>query len=736
MERKEKEVITSFAEDGRYVDFYDRELAGYVYLKNFDKINLPGKQELSANFLRHVFTENRLEQLMKAFLYVLEKEDEEKYKSMKKENGFEADEVMEAMSDALMENFRSYGVIFKIIADEIRREYVTQPNPIKKLVEKSFFKNFFDGLNLPYGARAFFVLNLINAKVGWMFPRDRDDEYKSRIFENLLEKDVVNRTVYTRNLNNHFIKLGLFSDEWKVADYIVAFFEGEKESFVMQKMDCDSIVDVHSPASIRSINFQESLVFSDLVSKSWSGEEKGIFCLNGTENFRLFNYLNFLCYSEFSRSIYRLKQDVKDTSRKEKEFYIYANSVWLKNSKSKLMVLDEEILSDFWKGEDKNEALIRMVNGQGGKSFKGTLLENIQCPVVLCVEKMTKERKRALKENGIDILYDLKLKVPAEDQAVYRMKAIGYFCGKGFCSEVLKAAVDGCLELKLSPGKWPEVVQVMKLGKSLSYDLALLLMKNKFGEEKKKGAVKENKHYCLEAINATESVPDMLKALKNAEEFHREHPDESYAARIKLSGLSGTGKTEYTKFVAKSLNKELKVIRASEILGMYVGQTEQNIRAAFEEAAEKDAVLLIDEADSFLHCRGDNVNHHNDSKVNEFLVQMEEFPGILFCNTNMPENLDKATDRRFHFNVGFLPVTKDGLKLLTDSYFSEYGITEEQLNRVYQSGDVTPGDFGAVFGKIRFIDKEKINADYITEELCKIVAAKTRSFERKIGFGD
>ena len=45
------------------------------------------------------------------------------------------------------------------------------------------------------------------------------------------------------------------------------------------------------------------------------------------------------------------------------------------------------------------------------------------------------------------------------------------------------------------------------------------------------------------------------------------------------------------------------VRRASDLLSCWVGATEQNIARAFEEARKDDAVLLIDEADSFLQDR-------------------------------------------------------------------------------------------------------------------------------------
>lgn len=43
--------------------------------------------------------------------------------------------------------------------------------------------------------------------------------------------------------------------------------------------------------------------------------------------------------------------------------------------------------------------------------------------------------------------------------------------------------------------------------------------------------------------------------------------------------------------------------KASDLLGPFVGQTEQQLVAAFAETKQKNAILMIDEADSFLGSR-------------------------------------------------------------------------------------------------------------------------------------
>ena len=107
----------------------------------------------------------------------------------------------------------------------------------------------------------------------------------------------------------------------------------------------------------------------------------------------------------------------------------------------------------------------------------------------------------------------------------------------------------------------------------------------------------------------------------------------------------------------------------------------------------------------------------------------------MFCNTNLPEILDSATDRRFHFKVCFKPLTKEGTEILWKKYFPDYEISGEKLNEIFRAGDITPGDFGALGQRIRFLDKEKICADYIADELKTMVAGKKDNKKsRKIGF--
>ena len=71
--------------------------------------------------------------------------------------------------------------------------------------------------------------------------------------------------------------------------------------------------------------------------------------------------------------------------------------------------------------------------------------------------------------------------------------------------------------------------------------------------------------------------------------------------------------------------------------------------AMFEEAAPRQAVLLLDEADSFLRSRRMAERHYEVSEVNEMLQGMERFAGVFICTTNLFQELDEAALRRFTF---------------------------------------------------------------------------------------
>jgi AAA+ superfamily predicted ATPase len=156
-----------------------------------------------------------------------------------------------------------------------------------------------------------------------------------------------------------------------------------------------------------------------------------------------------------------------------------------------------------------------------------------------------------------------------------------------------------------------------------------------------------------------------------------------------LYGPPGTGKSAFARYLAGRLGIQVLQIRASDILGMYVGQSEKNIAAAFEEAREAGAMLIFDEADSLLWDRRDAQRAWEASQVNEMLTWMEEHPLPVCFTTNLMDRIDQASLRRFTFNVRFEFLDRSALARAWRVFFG--------LDSVPDSGlvftNLAPGDF-------------------------------------------
>jgi SpoVK/Ycf46/Vps4 family AAA+-type ATPase len=176
------------------------------------------------------------------------------------------------------------------------------------------------------------------------------------------------------------------------------------------------------------------------------------------------------------------------------------------------------------------------------------------------------------------------------------------------------------------------------------------------------------------------------------------------SARICLYGAPGTGKTAYGRWLADQMDAPLHVKRASDLLGMYVGQSEKNIASAFEQAQLDGAVLLIDEVDSFLQDRSEARHSWQVSQVNEMLTQMEAFQGVFIASTNLMGQLDPAVLRRFDLKVKFDYMNSEQVCALLCRYCEVQRLaspTRKELQAVSALSNLTPGDFAAVLRQSR-----------------------------------
>lgn len=205
--------------------------------------------------------------------------------------------------------------------------------------------------------------------------------------------------------------------------------------------------------------------------------------------------------------------------------------------------------------------------------------------------------------------------------------------------------------------------------------------------------------------------------------------------KLFLYGVPGTGKTCLANYLAQQMDIPVLRYAASDLLGMYVGETEAKIAAMFETASQDPCVLFLDEADSFFRSRANATRSWEVSQVNELLQKMEDFQGIFICATNLFQDLDPAVLRRFAFKIEFLPLLADqrlALFIRDALHGADDLLTNPMRQAVLQMDGLTPGDFQVVRQQNHLFATE-LSPDNWLKMLSKELAGKQQG-KRSIGF--
>jgi SpoVK/Ycf46/Vps4 family AAA+-type ATPase len=208
----------------------------------------------------------------------------------------------------------------------------------------------------------------------------------------------------------------------------------------------------------------------------------------------------------------------------------------------------------------------------------------------------------------------------------------------------------------------------------------------------------------------------------------------SHSGRLCLCGPPGTGKTAFARYLAERLGHPVHSKSASRLLSKWVGDSEKNVARAFEAAAQEQAILVIDEADSLLIERRASQANWEVSLTNEFLTQMEAFPGILVASTNMLEGLDEASLRRFDLKVRFDFLTSEQAWQLLCHQCSLLDVPDpepELRHRMDALSNLTPGDFAAVRRRHRL---QPLHASVHWVSALEGECALKRGHRNRIGF--
>jgi SpoVK/Ycf46/Vps4 family AAA+-type ATPase len=304
------------------------------------------------------------------------------------------------------------------------------------------------------------------------------------------------------------------------------------------------------------------------------------------------------------------------------------------------------------------------------------------------------------------------------------------------CTQGLNVSAEWCEEIAansaLSPALMTRAAKVasamFEAGASPSAELLLddvieSAVKVQTGENHRVKKKNGGFGYQLDAVNSDCHLPDVIDGLVATGE-----------GRICLYGPPGTGKSAFAKHVAKALGKPALLRRASDILGSLVGQTEHNLAAMFQEAKAENAVLILDEADSFLRDRDGAIRNWEITIVNEMLTQMESFEGIFFATTNLMDHLDSASLRRFDMkiNLGFLKYEQRRVLFRNACESLKFDVASSFETRLRDLDHLTPGDFDNVLRQSRL--RPLRTAEDLIERLKQETKLKKQASTRSIGF--
>ena len=282
----------------------------------------------------------------------------------------------------------------------------------------------------------------------------------------------------------------------------------------------------------------------------------------------------------------------------------------------------------------------------------------------------------------------------------------------------------------LTPAILSRTIRVAKELNTSNFAETLLMMFNQTLKSQNKPKIEPlvlgKADYNLDYVACNDNIHRISEGLK-----------QSKKGRICCYGPPGTGKTAWAAWLAEQLDMPLLLKQGSDLLNPYVGGTEQNIAQAFEQAKADNALLVLDEVDTFLFSREGANRSWERSQVNEMLTQIERFEGLMVVSTNLIEVLDPAALRRFDLKLKFdyltlkqrLDFAKQQAELLGLPLLSE-----EDLSQIESLNLLTPGDFAAVARRHQFSPFQKVQ-DWLSalQGECEVKPAFSAT-TRRIGF--
>lgn len=245
------------------------------------------------------------------------------------------------------------------------------------------------------------------------------------------------------------------------------------------------------------------------------------------------------------------------------------------------------------------------------------------------------------------------------------------------------------------------------------------------------------KGYSLDGLNIKGKI-GLSKIVMAIRHFYDDSFNSSSEDKPRMNllmfGPPGTGKSEFVKYLGKELDRNVLVMKGSDLISKYVGETEQKIAAAFRRAEDEHAILFFDEIDGLVQSRESARASWEVTQVNELLQQMENFDGVMVAATNFCKNLDPAIMRRFTFKLEFDYLDDAGKRIFFERIFKT-SISEGEMRSLNEIQNLTPGDFRTVRQEHFYLGEAQSNEERIAALRAECEMKHDGKSSRPIGFG-
>ena len=195
-----------------------------------------------------------------------------------------------------------------------------------------------------------------------------------------------------------------------------------------------------------------------------------------------------------------------------------------------------------------------------------------------------------------------------------------------------------------------------------------------------------------------------------------------------IYGVSGTGKTEFSRYVAYTLGIPFAYVNFANLIDSYMGNTSKNINRIFDFCKGQKCVLLLDEIDCIGLKRGTTGDGGAGGELARTTISLMQALDdltdgqIIIAATNRFDRLDPAITRRFQRCVEFLPFGKDDriemIKKYMNNVNSEF-LTEDILSYAdenHTQAEITSFLINAIIERVsENIDVEAALVEYKSE---------------------